>query len=152
MEHRKYKSKWTTVDQNEVLKLWSKKYTINDISKELITSEYVIEKILKLHGLKCGTKIDRLKEKYQDIIKSYQESNRLSLVAREFNVSENLVKKVLELHNIPKREGIKKLDTNEVINYYEKKHIVKLVANKFGVSNTVILKILHKNNVRVSKI
>jgi hypothetical protein len=135
-----------------VLRLHSKHYTINDICLELRTTEYIIEKILKLHGLKGGTKLDRLKDKYQDIIKSYQKSNRLSLVAREFNITEHLVEKVLELHNISKREVIKELDTNEVIDYYKKTYKVKLVADKLGVSNSVILKILHKNNVRVSKI
>lgn len=147
-----YNTKWTTVDQNEVLRLHSKQYTINDICLQLRTTEYVIDKILKLHGLKGGTKLDRLKDKYQDIIKSYQELNRLSSVASEFNITEHLVEKVLELHNISKREVIKELDTNEVIKYYEETHRVKLVADKFGVSNTVILKLLHKNNVRVSKI
>ena len=152
MGHIQYNTKWKTIDQNKVLSLHSKHYTINDICLELRTTEYVINKILKLHGLKGGTKLDRLKDKYQDIIKFYQKSNRLSLVAREFNITEHLVEKVLELHNIPKREVIKELDTNEVIDYYKKTHKVKLVADKLGVSNSVILKILHKNNVRVSKI
>jgi hypothetical protein len=152
MERIQYNTKWKTIDQNEVLRLHSKHYTINDICLELRTTEYVIDKILKLHGLKGGTKLDRLKDKYQDIIKFYQKSNRLSLVAREFNITEHLVEKVLELHNISKREVIKELDTNEVIDYYKKTYKVKLVADKLGVSNSVILKILHKNNVRVSKI
>jgi hypothetical protein len=152
MGHIQYNTKWKTIDQNEVLRLHSKHYTINDICLQLRTTEYIIEKILKLHGLKGGTKLDRLKDKYQDIIKFYQESNRLSLVAREFNITEHLVEKVLELHNIPKRKVIKELDTNEVIDYYKKTHKVKLVSDKLGVSNSVILKILHKNNVRVSKI
>ena len=152
MGHIQYNTKWKTIDQNEVLRLHSKHYTINDICLELRTTEYVIDKILKLHGLKGGTKLDRLKDKYQDIIKFYQKSNRLSLVAREFNITQHLVDKILKLHNIPKRDVIKELDTNEVIDYYKKTYKVKLVADKLGVSNSVILKILHKNNVRVSKI
>ena len=71
MGHIQYNTKWKTIDQNEVLRLHSKHYTINDICLELRTTEYVIDKILKLHGLKGGTKLDRLKDKYQDIIKFY---------------------------------------------------------------------------------
>jgi hypothetical protein len=147
-----YNTKWTTVDQNEVLKLHSNHYTINDICLQLRTTEHIVNKILKLHGLKGGTKIDRLKDKYQGIVELYQQTNRLSVVAVKFETTEALVEKVLKLHNISKREVIKELDTNEVIKYYEETHRVKLVADKFGVSNSVILKLLHKNNVRVSKI
>jgi hypothetical protein len=147
-----YNTKWTTIDQNEVLKLHSNHYTINDICLQLRTTEHIVNKILKLHGLKGGTKIDRLKDKYQGIVELYQQTNRLSVVAVKFDTTEALVEKVLKLHNISKREVIKELDTNEVIKYYEETHRVKLVADKFGVSNSVILKLLHKNNVRVSKI
>lgn len=145
-----YNTKWTKVNQEEVIRLHSDNYTINDICLELKTTEYVVNKILKLNGLKGGTKIDRLKDKYQDIIESYQKTNRLSIVAREFNITENLVKKILKIHNVPKRDVILKLDAREVIKYYNETRRVKLVADKFGVSNSVILKLLHSNNVRVS--
>lgn len=136
-----------------MLRLHSNHYTIKDICTQLETTEHVVIKILKLNGLKGGTKIDRLKDKYDDIIKSYRQTNKLTLVAKEFNTTENLVEKILKLYGVPKRHEQKKdLDINEVINFYKEVHKVKLVADKFNVSNTVILKILHSNNVRVSKI
>jgi hypothetical protein len=147
-----YNTKWTKINHEEVLKLHSMNYTVNEICLQLRTTEHVVNKILNLHGIKGGTKIDRLKDKYQDIIESYQKHGKLTIVAKEFNTTENLVDKVLKLHNVSKREVIKELNTQEVIDYYEKIHIVKPVAEKFGVSNSVILKILHSNNVRVSKI
>ena len=46
MGHIQYNTKWKTIDQNKVLSLHSKHYTINDICLELRTTEYVINKIL----------------------------------------------------------------------------------------------------------
>jgi hypothetical protein len=153
MRQKQYNSKSTKVDQKEVLRLHSNHYTIKDICTQLETTEHVVIKILKLNGLKGGTKIDRLKDKYDDIIKSYRQTNKLTLVAKEFNTTENLVEKILNLYGVPKRHEQKKdLDINEVINFYKEVHKVKLVADKFNLSNSVILKILHSNNVRVSKI
>lgn len=150
MENIQYK--FTKVNQEEVVRLYNNNYTILEICIELKTTEYIVYKILKLNGLKSGTKVDRLKDKYQDIIDLYKETNRLSIVAREFNITKSLVEKVLKMHNISKREVVKELNTGEVIDYYNKTRKVKLVANRFGVSNSFILKLLHKNNVRISKL
>jgi hypothetical protein len=150
--------KFKSIDQDEVLKLHYEGNCLRDISVRLSTTEYIIKKILELNGLSGinnGTKTDRLKDKYQDIIDSYKKSNKLSVVAREFNISEALVSNVLKLHSIPKRDFVVSpfmgLNQEDVIKEYKKVHIVKIVADKFGVSNTLILKILHFNNVRVSK-
>jgi len=145
--------KFNRINQDEVLRLNSNQLTIKQISIELGTTEYIIEKILKQHGLKGklnGTKIDRLKEKYQDIIKSYDKHNMLSVVAKEFNTTKALINKILKSHNIKKINAVKELNSDEVIEYYKKVRRVKLVSEKFGVSNSVILKLLHSNNVRVS--
>ncbi len=142
--------KWSKVNQNDLLELYSKNLSLKEICLKLNITEHIVNKILKLNGLRGGTKIDRLKDKYQDIIKRYQEVNKLSIVAKEFNVTESLVNKILKQHDVPKRDVVKELNTNEVIDFYEKTHRVKLVAEKFGVSNSTILKLLHKNNIRVS--
>ena len=151
--------KFKSINQDQVLRLHSEGNCLKDITVKLSTTEYIVNKILKLNGLhaiKNGSKIDRLKEKYQDIINSYQKTNKLSLVAREFNISENLVNRVLKRHNVQKRKVDKNnfmgLNQQEVIKEYEKVYKVKPISDKFGVSNTVILKLLHFNNVRVSRI
>jgi hypothetical protein len=147
--------KWSGVNQNELLELHSKNFSLKEICLKLNITEHIVNKILKLNGLKPlrgGTKIDRLKNKYQDIIKRYQEVNKISVVAREFNTTESLVDKILKQHNIPKRRVSEGLDVNKVISFYNETHKVKSVADKFGVSNSVILKILHSSNIRVSKI
>lgn len=152
MRQKQYNSKSAKVDHKEVLRLHSNHYTIKDICEQLGITEHVVNKILKSNGLRGGTKIDRLKDKYTDIIKSYQQTEKLTLVAKEFNITGSLVRKILKLHDIPLRQVEKELDNNEVINFYKQTHKVRIVADKFGVSDTVILKLLHKNNVRVSKI
>jgi len=141
------------VNESEILNLHSKNHSVSEICELLNITEYFVSKTLKKNGLKGGTKIDRLKNKYPDIIESYKRNGKLSTVAKEFNVSENIVEKILDLHQIQKKtRHIVQLNVNDIVNYYEKTRRVKDVAQKFRVSNRTILKILHSNNVRVSVI
>jgi hypothetical protein len=148
-------NKKNKVDHSEVLRLHSTQHTSIEISTAMGITEYLVEAILKSYGLKPrtnGTKLYRLKDKYQDIIAAYQKTPILVVVAREFNTTPALVNKILQKFNVAKREIYKEFNTEEIIEFYEKVHKVKIVADKYGVSNGFILKLLHSNNVRVSKI
>jgi hypothetical protein len=139
------------IDQNGILKLFSSGYTMGYICSTLTVSEYQVRKVLKLNGLKYGTKNDRLKDKHYDIIQSYGETNNMSEVGKIYNISPTLVKKILNQNGVQKIGTItERLNVNEVIKFYEEVRVVKIVAEKFKVSNSVILKLLHSNNIRVS--
>jgi hypothetical protein len=56
--------KFKSIDQDQVLSLHSQGYSLKDISVKLSTTEYLVNKILNLHGLQGisnGCKIDRLR-------------------------------------------------------------------------------------------
>lgn len=91
------------VDSDEVLKLHSMGYSMEEVCLRLTTTEYYVYKILKSNGLRFGTKVERLKEKYNDIIKSYKQTHKLSEVANEFNVSTALVDKILKVNGVPQQ-------------------------------------------------
>lgn len=141
---------WISENEIAVLDLHSKKISPKEISIELNTTEYLINKVLKSNGLSGGTKFSRLP--HQEIIELYSQNHSADYISKQFNVSEPLVIKILKSNNVFDPQKKVDMDVVEVINLYKKHHKAAPVAEHFGVANSTILKILHNNNVRVSKI